>query len=226
MKIKALLPALITNKEQEKMTDLCRKSLVSFDHCLKIEEDQKPYKAKVAGVWNNFLDKWRGKDYDYLLITANDTQADPKAIDWMVKCAENTGAGMVTGKVTRDLKEFKKGFGQQEWTEDLTMGLIDPACFLLKRGVIEKVGRIDEYFPAEFVERDYIYRMKLAGYDVVQPDMVLWYHPPHSGTIGNPPERLQKALRRYVSKWGGDANREQYRHPFNDFNLTYKHCKK
>jgi len=227
MKIRGLLPALITNKEQQEMTDKCRKSLVSFENCLELEEDNKPYKTKVAGVWNAFLDKWRGKEYDYLLITANDTQADPMAIDWMVKCAENNpNAGMITGKVTRDIEEFKKNFGQREWTDELTRGLLDPACFLLRKGVIEKVGRLDEYFPCEFIERDLIYRLKLAGYDVIQPDIVLWYHPPYSGTIGNDQQRLMKALRKYRIKWGGDANRESYRFPFNDMSLSYTHCRK
>lgn len=230
MTIKLLLPSLITNEDQEMMTVQCRQSLICArdvsKHNIEIIEDQKPYKAKVAGVWNNFLDEWRGKDYDYLMITANDTQADLAAIDYMVRCAEEHNAGMVTGKVVRDLEEFKKGYGKQEYTSELTTGLIDPACFVLKKGVIEKVGRIDEEWPGSFVERDYIYRMKLAGYTIIQPDVVLWYHPPYSGTLGNDQAEMMHALRKYCAKWGGDADREIFRYPYQNMNLDYTYCRK
>ena len=227
MKIKLLLPALLTNKKQEVMTEECRSSLVSIDHCLDITDDHEPYDKRVAGVWNNFLDKWRGKKYDYLFIVANDTIADPNAIDYMIRCLEdNPEAGMVTGKVTREIVEFRKNEGTYKYTSNLTTGLIDPACFVFKKGVIEKIGRIDEEFPVEFVERDYIYRLRLAGYKVIQPDITLWYHPPFAGTIGNDDNRLRFYLRKYIAKWGGDANMEEYKFPYNDASLDYTHCRK
>lgn len=225
--IKILLPALIQTDEQALMTERCKKSLISLDHCVKVQLDTKKYDSAVAGVWNNFLDQWRGKDYDYLMITANDTEADANAIDFMARAMEeNPNAGMITGKVTRDIDDFKKRYGQSEYTGELDEGLLDPACFILRKGVIEKVGRIDEYFPCEFVERDYIYRMKLAGYEIIQLKEVLWYHPPYAGTIGNDHERLQRALQRYVNKWGGDANQEIYRNPFQDLSLDFTYCRK
>lgn len=227
--VQILLPALIENEEQEKMTKRCKKSLISFDQCVKLTVDKKKYPAAVAGVWNTFLDKWRGKDYDYLMITANDTEADPHAIDYMVRCAEeNSQAGIITGHVTRDYDDFKKNYGQYEYTSSLTVGAenIDPACFLIRKGLIEKLGRIDEEFPCEFVERDYIYRAKLAGYDVIEPAINLWYHPPYAGTIGNDSKRLQRALRKYMSKWGGDANKESYLFPYNDARLDFTYCNK
>ena len=240
MNIKVLLPALLDTKEQIQMTNDCRDSLVSKDCNIEIIEDNKVYDTRVAGVWNAFLDKYRYSDrrsddvwygspdeYDYLMITANDTIADPNAIDYMVKCAEeNPNAAIITGKVDRNYNRFMKKSGKREYTSELTKGLIDPACFLIRRGVIEKVGRIDDYFPVEFVERDYIHRCKLAGYDVVQPDVVLWYHPPFAGTIGNDDDRLRFYLRRYLSKWGGDANAEVYKYPFNDLSLDYTYCEK
>ena len=95
------------------MTTLCRKSLVSLENCLDITEDNNKYYAAVAGVWNNFFDNWRGKDYDYLFIVANDTQADINAIDYMVKYMDNhEDVGVVTGGVERKLKKFKKNYGQ------------------------------------------------------------------------------------------------------------------
>ena len=226
-KIKILLPALIETKEQEIMTEECRKSLVSFEHCTKLTIDTNKYPTKVAGVWNVFLDQWRGKEFDYLLITANDTIADPLAIDYMVRCAEeNPNAAIITGKVTRSKDDFKKYFGQYKYTSRLTKGFIDPACFLIRKGVIERIGRIDEEFPCEFVERDYINRCKLAGYDVIQPDIHLWYHPPYAGTIGNDQDRLQLALRKYLQKWGGDATIEKFGHPYNDVSLDFTYCRK
>lgn len=225
--VQVLLPALQETKEQKEMAQRSLKSLVSFDYCVKVTVDKKRYKTAVAGAWNALLDKWRGKDYDYLMITASDVEHDPNCIDYLVKCMEeNPKAGIVSVKVTRDYEDFKKNFGQYKYTSKLTQGLKDPATFMLRKGVIEKVGRIDEYFPFEFVERDFIHRCKLAGYDWIQPDIILEYHPPRSGTIGNPQERLDAALRRYMAKWGGDANSEVFTSPFNNLSLDYTYCVK
>ena len=227
--VRVLLPALIETPAQTEMTDKCRRSLDAqiTDLCVKIEEDNKRYKTRVAGVWNAFFDRWRGKDYDYLMIVANDTIADVNAIEYMVKCAkENPNAAMITGLVDRDMDNFEKNYGQAAYTSRLTEGLLDPACFILPKGIIEKVGRIDDWFPMEFVERDYIHRCKLAGYDVIQPDTPLFYHPPYAGTIGNDIDRLEAAHRRYKQKWGGDANREVFTNPFQDLDLNYTYCHK
>lgn len=225
--IQVLLPALVEDKAAEKMTQDCRKSLFSIDYCLKITEDRKRYETRVAGVWNAFFDTWRGKKYDLLLVVANDMLADPQAIDYMAKyLMEHADAHVISGKVTRDMDDFKKSFGQYDYSEKLTRGKKDPACFMLKPGVIETVGRIDNWFPFEFVERDFFYRLKLAGMNWVQLDIPLWYHPPYSGTIGNPQERLHQAYRRYVQKWGGDADQEKYLHPFNNLKLDLTYCYK
>lgn len=221
-KVRLLLPALLETKEQKQMAKECRESLVSKENEIELLEDNKRYPKRVAQAWNTLIDRWRGKDYDYLMIVASDTIADPNAIDYMVRCAEkNPNAGMITGKVERNLKRFKRFAGKRKYTSKLTVGLIDPACFLLRRGVIERVGRIDTEFPFEFCERDLIYRIKLAGYNVIQPDVVLWYHPPFAGTIGNDYKRLQFYLRKYVRKWNGDADMEQNRFPYNDASLDY-----
>lgn len=227
--IQVLLPALVTNEEQQKMTDECRKSIISLEHCLKIYEDNKKYDAKVAGVWNNFLDQWRGKDYDFLLVSANDTIFDPCMIDFGVATLEeHPEAGVCTFHVTRDMDEFKKGFGQQTRSGRLTQNYsnMDPANFLIRKGVIEAVGRIDENFPCEFVERDFWYRCNLAGYKWIEPEEVLNYHPPYAGTIGNDQARLQRALRKYLLKWGGDAGQERFAHPYNDLRLDFTYCEK
>ena len=144
IRIKALLPYYITTKEQKEMTERARRSLVSFECCLKVYEDGKKYEAKVAGAWNEFFKQWIGKEYDYLLITANDVEHDPNMVDYMVRCAEsNRDAGIVTCKVIRDYEEFKRMFGQHEYTERLTTHRPkDPATFLLRKGVMEKVGLI------------------------------------------------------------------------------------
>ena len=143
--IQVLLPALITNKEQEEMTKKCRKSINSFKHCIKVYEDNNKYDTKVAGVWNNFFKEWVGKDYDYLMITANDTILDPLAIDYAIEALEeHPEAGVCTLHVTRDLEEFKKNFGQYKRSGELTPNYssMDPANFVIKKGVLEKVGLI------------------------------------------------------------------------------------
>jgi hypothetical protein len=222
--IELLLPALLETEELKKMTQKCKESLVSEKYKINIHMDIKRYPDRVAGAWNNFFDKWRGKDYDYLFVVGNDTIADPKAIDYMIKCLEeNPKAGVVCGKVERDLVKFKEGEGKQEYTSDLTTSTKDPACFVIRKGIIEKVGRCDAYFPIEFVERDYLYRLELAGWSWIQPDIVLWYHPPRAATNGNDPHRFEQARRKYWGKWGGDP--EVYVFPFNDPSLDFTYCK-
>lgn len=228
IKVKALLPYYITNEEQKKMTDRARQSLMSFECCLKIYEDGNKYQTKVAGVWNAFFKKMVGTEYDYLLITANDVEHDCKMVDFLVRCAEeNQKAGIISCKVTRDYDKFKDEYGQHVYTSELTTHKPkDPATFLLRKGVIEKIGFADEQFPGAFVERDLIYRAKLAGYDWIQPDIELEYHPPFSGTLGNDDMELDKAYQRYLAKWGGDANMERYLHPYNDLSLPITYCEK
>lgn len=226
-KIQVLLPALITTPEQAVMTEDCKKSIVSFKHCVKVELDTKKYDSAVAGVWNAFFDKWRGKEYDYLMITANDTELDPLAIDYAVETLEeHLEAGVCTLHVTRDHDDFVKNFGQQKRSGELTQDYsqMDPANFLIRKGVIETVGRIDEQYKCEFVERNYWWRCNLAakqGYPTkwIEPKEVLNYHPPYAGTIGNDNERLQKALRKYLQETGGDAGQERFDHPYNDLSL-------
>src|SRR5258708_3445998 len=232
--VQLLLPALVDTEEQKQMTDLCVQSLNSqvYPDCIKLTQDNNKYETRVAGAWNALLNPWRGQDYDYLMIVASDTQADPLAIDYMVRCMEdNPKAGIVSGHVTRDLDDFKKNYGQYKYSGRLTQGYHskDPACFLLRKGVIEKVGLIDEEFPMEFVERDFIRRIWLAGEvyheletcEWIEPEEILWYHPPFAGTNGNDDARLQKALRKYLLKWAGDAGEEKFTHPYNDLRLDY-----
>ena len=226
--IKILLPALITNEEQKLMTDKCRKSLVSFEHCIQIIEDNNKYKFSVAEVWETFFSNFRGKEYDYLMVVANDTEMDCQAIDFGIRCLEeNPEAGVITFKVERDHDKYIKGYGQGIYDGKLSRNYkeLDPACFILKKSVIEKVGKMDFTFPCEFCERDYWYRCKLAGLDWIQLDQILCYHPSIAGTIGNSQERLQRALRKYTLKWGGDAGQEKYTHPYQDLNLDYTYIK-
>lgn len=222
--VQVLFPALIHTKELAKMADGCRKSIISFEHCIQITEDNNKYPRKVAQAWNTLLDLWRGKEYDYLMIMASDTILDPMAIDYMVRCMEeNPSAGVVTCHVTRDLEEFRKGFGQQAYSSKLTADYhsMDPANFLIRKGVIEKVGRIDEMFPGPFVERDFWRRCTQMGFDWIEPEEVLNYHPPFAGTIGNDQAELQSALRRYLLKHGGDAGQERFEYPYNDMRLDW-----
>lgn len=223
--IQVLLPAYITNQEQQEMTDRARKSIVSFEHCVKIIEDNNKYKYKVAEVWETFFNNFRGKEYDCLMIMANDVELDCNAIDYAIKCLEShKEAGVITFHVTRDYDEFKREYGQKVYNGRLTQSYsqMDPACFILKKGVIEKVGKIDYMFPCEFVERDYWYRCELAGYKWIELEETLCFHPSISSTIGNDDERLRTALRKYVLKWGGDAGQEVYKHPYNNLSYSYK----
>jgi len=222
--IKILLPALLETKEQIKMTAICRKSLISLEHCIEIIEDNNKYKFSVAEAWERFFDTFRGHRYNYLMITANDTEMDCRAIDFGIRCLEeHPEAGVIAFKVERDHDKYVKGYGQGVYDGKLskTYKELDPACFILRKGVIEKVGEMDFQFPCEFCDRDYWYRCKLAGLEWIQLDQVLCYHPPVAGTIGNSNERLQTALRRYVLKWGGDAGQEKYLCPYQNFNLDY-----
>jgi hypothetical protein len=226
-KVKALLPYYITNTGQKEMTDRARKSLISFDCCLKVFEDGKKYETKVAGVWNAFFKEWMGKEYDYLLITANDVEHDCKMVDFMVRCAEENPKSIISCKVTRDYEKFKSEYGQHIYTSELTTHKPkDPATFLLPKGVIETIGFADEQFPGSFVERDLLYRAKLAGWTWIQPDIELEYHPPYSGTLGNDVKACELAFQRYVQKWGGDADTERFLRPYNNLSLPISYVER
>jgi GT2 family glycosyltransferase len=177
----------------------------------------------LAQKWNEWLDSYRGTYYDYLFVTANDVEHKEQSIDYLVDFAQQNNIDVVSGSLGRNYEHFSE-IDDIVFSTDIADRMDTPA-FLIKKGVIEKVGRVDEYFPLEFVERDYFYRAELAGFKVAGAKMKLHYHPDESVTVGYNNERFQKAFDRYVQKWGGDALKEQFTYPFNDMSLDFTYCK-
>lgn len=228
--VRILLTSVIFDKQQEASTKECFESISSDKYILDIHLDSRVHKLAVAEKWNEFFDWWRGKEYDYLVVMANDTLARAESIDYLVQCLEdNPRVGLLNGRMNRDRIAFlNKKIGYSSKVEYGIKG--DTSNFIVRKGLIETIGRIDDWFPYEYVERDYLYRCELAGsaYGVegMAPactEMELFWHPTSSGTRQNR-RGLQEPRIRYCKKWGDLDLIENFKHPFNDDDFDFTYC--
>lgn len=230
MKIKILYSNYNTNPEQLKESKrnlgLLKKACDTYKHAsIEIVEDTNKYENKMAECMNVFFDRFRGTDYNYLIWIPNDLKCHRLSIQRLVEMMEdNKDIAIGSLDVVRDIEKFKE-LKNIKLTKRRNHYIdMETTNFIVRAGVIEEVGRIDEQFPLEFFERDYFYRVRLARGVLAGIRTVAFYHPVESGTIGNSTERLQKALEEYTKKWGGDAFQERYQNPMNDIKLDYKYC--
>lgn len=223
-KIYLLYPNLIKDKGlAKKSMDSVKLMMKNSKYDIEFIEDGKKYEKAVAGAWNSLLKQVVGKDYDYLFILCNDGVFHKDILRYMVNFQINTGFDIVTAKCERDWDKWSQ-IAKVELKDTIIRTETekkDPAIMMFRKGVLEKVGLADETFPREFVERDLLYRCRLAGFAWGQPNDVAMFHPPVSTTIGNDNKRLQRALWKYVLKWGGDADQERFYFPYNDINFDY-----
>lgn len=221
MKIPILITSLINRLEQAEFTSNCYKSLTSGEHLLAISIDASNEFISLTHKWNNFLDQYRDREYQYLIIIANDTLAKKESIDYMVRfMQENLDIGIGESKLNRNFEDFLNT--NLEYSNNV-IPLNDTSNFIIRKGVIEKIGRFNENrFPFAQNERDYIYRCKLGGVRVEQIAMQLFYHPPISLTLENRGD-FKQDCERYREIWGGDWQSEQFKYPFNnpDLDFTY-----
>jgi hypothetical protein len=182
--------------------------------------DTRIHDFALAEKWNDFFDFYRGRDYEYLFIVANDTIGRIESFDYMVQLAYEQNVDLLNCNVNRNLELFEQNLITYR-TDLIEDG--GTSNFLIKKGVIEKVGRVDEYFPHEYVERDYFHRVKLAGFNIKCTPMELFYHPPQSRSQVN---RLGVGIAsdRFNEKWGTGGHIPTLTNPKNDPNLNYEFC--
>jgi hypothetical protein len=84
------------------------------------------------------------------------------------------------------------------------------------------VGRWDVNLPQYFSDNDYYYRLRLAGYDIIDLKLPVLHQEGGSCTLHSDPRRLllNKITfplyeRYYEAKWGGPSGREVFAVPFN-----------
>jgi GT2 family glycosyltransferase len=146
----------------------------------------------VASSWNMLCDLIF-QNHDYALILNDDIYLGRK--DW---------------EIDNLLSNFKHDFyvTMQDW-----------CAFILPKKTFDKVGKFDEkFYPAYYEDNDYYYRMKLKGYTYYKIPFLNPFLYKSSQTIDKAPE-LRKFIENnkeyYISKWGGEPNKETFKKPFN-----------
>jgi hypothetical protein len=134
---------------------------------------------------------------DYILILNNDTVADPKFVEELVKVGESDGTiGIVTGKifyyepndvlwyaggdVHRGLLRFShRGLLEKDSGKFDTVAesqFITGCCMLVRRGVFEKIGLFDNRFFIYAEDADLSLRALRFGYKLqYTPHALLWH---------------------------------------------------
>lgn len=95
----------------------------------------------------------------------------------------------------------------------------DFSLFVLPKTTFEKIGPFNEmFYPGYFEDRDYMYRMKLAGCSVMSSlkfDAMLFKESQSSQKDPSLLERFDINEELYIKMWGGKPGFEKYTKPFN-----------
>jgi GT2 family glycosyltransferase len=179
----------------------------------------------VAGAWNHGVVHAFRNGADMVAVTANDVIVEAGCLDCLIdfgKAPENRGVAVWSGINTRDRANVDSSL--------VTDGC-DFACFMLRRGTIERHGWFDsEYKPAYCEDNDYYTRVVLGGEECSVVHAARFFH--HgSMTIRLDPEAARhvrlcftKNQLRYQTKWGAatmpntkkEVFERCFRHPYND----------
>src|SRR5258706_15397488 len=93
MKVPILITALALDEEDVDLTVKCYNSFMNYKTSFIKDITVDPYLhgkgLALTAKWNEFLARWRGKDYDYLMLCANDTEAHPDALEYMIRWMED-----------------------------------------------------------------------------------------------------------------------------------------
>jgi len=133
----------------------------------------------------------------YVLLLNNDTVVDPEFLTEMIRVAEsNNTIGMVGSKIylyyKRTVMQAVGGkirwwlgdietYGENEedrgqWDAIAERDFVYGTSFLIKRGVIEKIGFMDTFFFFGIEEMDYCTRAKRAGFKIIYvPTSKVWH---------------------------------------------------
>jgi hypothetical protein len=160
-------------------------------------------KNNVSKAWNYFLKNLEGD----LLIANDDLEFDSDVIEKFVEAKENELDPKIIMHSAACLNAF--------------------ALFLVNSSIKDSVGLFDENFdPAYYEDNDYIYRMKLLGFNERKIDGLKILH--HDGGSATLKEQRRRGLNKehdvnfsrngqyFREKWGGMPLQEKYTHPYND----------
>lgn len=193
-------------------------TLLSGDLPLFCPHDLRPDEpVSVAEAWNHLADiAFNGKDpaidyipVDYLIIANSDILFHPKAIDNLVKFAEEyPNYAMWTGAEWSNLRTFKSAEPQTGFDEYPHF-----SCFMINEETYNTIGPFDKNFKGGYCEDlDYHTRILLAG-KVAAKTASAWFYHYGSRTIECDPELKKKNMvthhenRLYFKeKWGVDGD--------------------
>jgi len=139
----------------------------------------------------------------YLCILNNDTEVHKGWLEEMIKIAESNSAIGIVNPASNNL-------GQPQPMEGLSGKWIEMSscigfCMLIKKEVIEKIGKLDEiYSPGNFEDTDFSRRAAKAGYKCVMAKGAYVYHKQNTGFKKRKDwdERFKINLDMFNKRWG------------------------
>ncbi|MFH1753517.1 MAG: glycosyltransferase family 2 protein [Candidatus Omnitrophota bacterium] len=142
-------------------------------------------------------------DAPYACLMNNDAEATPGWLETMVAVAESdNGIGLVNPRSGPPGKEKSFFSSRRRYIEtNQCMGY----CMLIKREVLEKIGRLDEAFGVGgFDDTDFSKRAHMAGYKSVCAKDACVYHKWHTSfnEAGGREESVRENEAIFFNKWG------------------------
>jgi GT2 family glycosyltransferase len=179
----------------------------------------------VAGAWNHGTACALREGADFVCVTANDVVVEPDCLDTLLDFGADPSKASVAIWSGIDTRNRDVIDGSR-----VTDGC-DFACFVLRRGTIERHGWFDSGFrPAYAEDNDYYTRVILGGEQARAVHAARFFH--HgSMTIKLDPEAAHHVrhwfdsnIARYRAKWGAptmpassaEVLQNCFRHPWND----------
>jgi len=148
----------------------------------------------VAGSWNVILDYADKVKATHVLMLNDD-----------VYLGKNEDEVVTLIRLWKDLPFFNSEMNWSSW--------------IMNVDAYKKIGKFDEnIFPAYFEDNDYCYRMRLLGLERINTSLLNPVIYRNSMTIAKDPtlnQSFHKNREYYISKWGGEPNKEIYTTPFN-----------
>jgi len=159
-------------------------------------------RGSTAGYNSGFQHALRAKA-DFVMLINNDTVIEPDALDYLVEACQKTGVGMVSplifyadapdkiwsagamlNRLTMNLRENRKHIPKETVRRDF----LTSCALVVKQEVLERVGLMDEDFFVYAEERDYCYRVRKAGYQLLLvPQAKVWHKVSLSSGGGDSP---------------------------------------
>lgn len=155
----------------------------------------------VGRSWNYFLHTQE----DYVIICNDDVIFHKNTVELLIKAAEQNPV---------ELFFTPDGYWEHYWS-----------CFLQKTESLALVGEYDgNFYPGYYEDRDYKYRMKLAGFKVNVVEGCEYTHSENGSNSIKQMEsnerqlfnqRFNQLAQYYQGKWGGYPENETFIKPFN-----------